>query len=168
MATQEQKTNERQEKREPQSAALARLGGYDPFGFFLNPYSWMRRMTEEMDRALGPSGFVPGIAGAAWMPAIEISERDGKYMVRGDLARHGFAARQDHGKHLVRFHALDRRPRHADFAQELALEGELSAVLLDDVAGEDVAVLQHHLVRPKKRRQGQQQGAKFRMGKGAC
>jgi len=58
-ATQEQKTNERQEKREPQSSALARLGGYDPFGFFMNPYSFMGRMTEEMDRAFGQAGFGP-------------------------------------------------------------------------------------------------------------
>src|ERR1051326_4337789 len=82
MATQD-KNSERVEKREPQQSALSRTGGYDPFGFFWNPFSLMRRMTEEMDRAFGQFGFGRGESG--WMPAVDVSERDGKYLVHAEL-----------------------------------------------------------------------------------
>jgi HSP20 family protein len=44
-------------------------------------------MTEEMDRMFGEFGMNRGEqwASGGWAPAIEVSERDGKYLVRADL-----------------------------------------------------------------------------------
>lgn len=77
-----------------QQRSLARNRDYPvvlaPGDFFrMNPFSLMRRMTEEMDRVLGEFGTNRadgGGARAAWMPAIEVSERDGKYVIRAELA----------------------------------------------------------------------------------
>jgi HSP20 family protein len=56
-----------------------------PFSI-MNPFSLMRRMTEEMDRAFGESVTRSGNGGATvWLPAIEVSERDGNYVVRAEL-----------------------------------------------------------------------------------
>ncbi len=62
----------------------------DPFR--VNPFSMMRRFTEEMDRVFG-SGFGPwslfGGAGwsgeSAWAPPVEVRERDGKVEVTAEL-----------------------------------------------------------------------------------
>ena len=57
-----------------------------PFDFFrMNPFSLMRRMTEEMDRIFGESGQERTAVADAWAPAVEVSERDGKYVVRAEL-----------------------------------------------------------------------------------
>ena len=77
-----------------QQRSLARGRDYPvvlaPGDFFrMNPFSLMRRMTEEMDRVLGEFGTNRadgGGARAAWMPAIEVSERDGNYVIRAELA----------------------------------------------------------------------------------
>jgi HSP20 family protein len=76
-----------------QRGGLARRGGYAPLGvpftpldLLFNPFSVMRRMTEEMDRGLGPSERSRESASAVWAPAIEVSERDGKVFVRAELA----------------------------------------------------------------------------------
>lgn len=79
-----------------QQTALSRRA--DPFGFSLmpggallgplslmNPFMMLRRMTEDIDRALGE------VAGtrrgdAVWAPAIEVTEREGNYVVRAELA----------------------------------------------------------------------------------
>jgi HSP20 family protein len=55
-----------------------------PADFFrMNPFSLMRRMAEELDRAMGePSG---GQGERAWVPAIEVTQRDNNYMVRAEL-----------------------------------------------------------------------------------
>jgi HSP20 family protein len=45
----------------------------------------MRRMTEEVDRAFGEQGRATN-GGTLWTPAIEVSERDGNYVVRAELA----------------------------------------------------------------------------------
>jgi HSP20 family protein len=53
----------------------------DPFGF-------MRRVTEELDRAFGPRGETFGLGEVSprmWSPAIEVFERDNKFIVRADL-----------------------------------------------------------------------------------
>ena len=53
-----------------------------------NPFTFMRRVTEELDRAFG---FRPGVPGELelyprpWSPEIEILERDNKFCVRVDL-----------------------------------------------------------------------------------
>jgi HSP20 family protein len=52
----------------------------------LGPFSLMRRMSEEMDRVFGEFGVGSNAAeGAVWSPALEIFERDGKYMVHANL-----------------------------------------------------------------------------------
>ena len=51
-----------------------------------NPFPLMRRMTEEMDRVMQEFGLERGSGNrAGWSPAIEVSERDGKYNVRAEL-----------------------------------------------------------------------------------
>ena len=73
--------------RDPFWGALApgELIRMSPFSI-MNPFSIMRRMTEEMDRVFGESGTRSGNGGTTvWMPAIEVSERDGKYVVRAEL-----------------------------------------------------------------------------------
>lgn len=64
----------------------------DPWGlslmpgelFSMDPFSTMRRMQQEMDRVFG------GFSGSsqemrAWSPAIEVSERDGNFVVSAEL-----------------------------------------------------------------------------------
>jgi HSP20 family protein len=51
----------------------------------MNPFFLMRRMTEEMERVIEQSGFRRSDGGTAWMPAIEVTERDGNYVVRAEL-----------------------------------------------------------------------------------
>jgi len=50
---------------------------------FMNPFSLMRRMTEEMDRAFQNSGAKGGMA--LWAPAVEVSQTDSQYVVRAEL-----------------------------------------------------------------------------------
>jgi HSP20 family protein len=58
-----------------------------PMDFFrMNPFSLMRRMTEEMDRVFGEGGLARESAGdGLWSPAIEVSERDGNCVIRAEL-----------------------------------------------------------------------------------
>jgi HSP20 family protein len=57
----------------------------DPLDFFTaNPFTMMRRFTEELDRAFSGGGLGFG-SERIWSPAIEVSEREGKMMVRADL-----------------------------------------------------------------------------------
>jgi len=64
------------------------LGFETPFfrgNFFtVNPFALMRQFTEEMDRAFGPA---PRAAAevAAWIPAIEVKEKEGKLLVTAEL-----------------------------------------------------------------------------------
>jgi HSP20 family protein len=54
--------------------------------FRMTPLSLMRRMTEEMDRVFGEFGLSHGEAnGGVWSPPIEVSQRDGAYVVRAEL-----------------------------------------------------------------------------------
>jgi len=94
MANQNLTKNESQQEKGGQSrGTLARRGGwYDPLGlslsptdFLMNPFSMMRRMTEEMDRMFRDAGTPSGTTGA-WVPAVEITERDNNYVVRAELA----------------------------------------------------------------------------------
>jgi HSP20 family protein len=51
-----------------------------------NPFSLMRRMTEEMDRVIQEFGLErDGGNRASWTPTIEVAEREGKYDVRAEL-----------------------------------------------------------------------------------
>ena len=75
----------------PQTGFLQRRGEY-PFGlmphdlFRANPFSLLKRMTEEMDRVFQEVGLErEGGNGGGWSPAIEVSQRAGKYSVRAEL-----------------------------------------------------------------------------------
>jgi HSP20 family protein len=75
----------------PQQHGLGRERGREVFlptaaaDFFrMSPFSLMRRMSEEMDRALrdfrrGPEGE------ETWAPAIEVSQREGNYVIRAEI-----------------------------------------------------------------------------------
>jgi HSP20 family protein len=96
-----QKTNEGDESsqrtgvtQQTRSGAIARsprpavLGlPLSPFEMFrMTPFSLLRRMADEFDRALQPS--TPEVAinqAIAWTPTVEISERDGKFNILAEL-----------------------------------------------------------------------------------
>jgi HSP20 family protein len=93
MANENQKTGNEStqlERRPEQSSTMSR--GFDPFFpsprefFTANPFSLMRRMSEEMDRMFGEFGLA-GSQGERnlWSFPIEISERDGQYVVHAEL-----------------------------------------------------------------------------------
>jgi HSP20 family protein len=98
MAKQNMQTNQerQQESRGAQDARnspgnlLAHRGrsnafAISPFEVFLtNPFSLMRRMTEEMDRAFAEFSGSNGDS-SLWTPPIEVSQRDGQYVVHAEL-----------------------------------------------------------------------------------
>jgi HSP20 family protein len=52
----------------------------------MGPFTLMRRMSEEMDRVFGEFGLTGGEGRkAGWAPAIEVSQADGKYLIRAEL-----------------------------------------------------------------------------------
>jgi HSP20 family protein len=54
----------------------------------VNPFVFMRRVTEELDRAFGLRADAPGLPELyrrMWAPEIEVFERDNKFVVRVDL-----------------------------------------------------------------------------------
>jgi HSP20 family protein len=98
MAAQNEKalatTNEQQGKEQQGfsgTASLARrlrvpdtsllLNPFDLFWF--SPFGMMRRMTRELERAAGDLGIRSGDAG--WLPAVEVSESNGKLHVQAEL-----------------------------------------------------------------------------------
>jgi HSP20 family protein len=51
-----------------------------------NPFPFMRRLTQEMDRAFGPDPFLKALPEAtAWIPPIEVFERNNMFFVRAEL-----------------------------------------------------------------------------------
>jgi HSP20 family protein len=86
----EQQQPREQQQREQQQRGLSRRQEYYPsrelFGF--SPFSMMRRLTEEMDRAFGSTfglgrGF--GSEQGAWSPAVEVRERDNNLEITAEL-----------------------------------------------------------------------------------
>jgi HSP20 family protein len=51
---------------------------------FMNAFSLMRRLTEEMDRAFQNSNSANG-GSALWAPAVEVSQTDSQYVVRAEV-----------------------------------------------------------------------------------
>jgi HSP20 family protein len=97
MARESTQTKNREEESASPSRSLERRlsgGGLrrDPFGppsefFASNPFTLMRRFTEQMDRVF-TGGWGSDIAWESpglWSPAIDVSERDGKLVVHADL-----------------------------------------------------------------------------------
>jgi HSP20 family protein len=75
----------------PRAGFLQRRGEY-PFWmspqevFRANPFSLMRRMTEEMDRVFQEAGMErEGSNGTGWSPAVEVSQQSGRYNIRAEL-----------------------------------------------------------------------------------
>jgi HSP20 family protein len=75
----------------PRTGLLQRRGE-NPFGlmpqefFRMNPFSLLRRMTEEMDRAFQDVGLEREVSNdAGWSPAIEVSQREGKLNINAEL-----------------------------------------------------------------------------------
>ena len=77
-----------------ESRGLSRRRGWDPFSFSLfpsdffgtDPFSFMRRLHEEMDRRM--PRFFGGESGGSfrtWSPAIEVAERNGQLQVHAEL-----------------------------------------------------------------------------------
>jgi HSP20 family protein len=75
----------------PRTGFLQRRGeypfGFGPYEFFRpNPFSFMRRITEEMDRMFQEAGLErESSTGTGWSPAIEVAQREGMYDVRAEL-----------------------------------------------------------------------------------
>jgi HSP20 family protein len=81
-------------QRRERGTDVSRSRGWDPFGlsltptdfFSANPFSLMRRMSEEMDRTFGNFfGQTSGRGSGTWLPAIEVSENNGQLQVHADL-----------------------------------------------------------------------------------
>jgi HSP20 family protein len=96
MANENDKQNQNAEGKEAsrgsQPGTLVRRASFPvsvitPMDFFrMNPFSLMRRMTEEMDRVFGDGGLARETGeDGLWSPAVEVSEREGNYMVRAEL-----------------------------------------------------------------------------------
>jgi len=101
MARQQTATNESQNQgsqADPQQMTEQRkprnfVRGYDPFGLMLspadlfraNPFSLFRRMTAELDRLASGDVSGRGNEPRTWMPAIEVEQREGNYMIRAEL-----------------------------------------------------------------------------------
>ncbi len=85
----------KQNKQEVDEKSLAKQGGkalggwasWDPFAFSVTPADFvlMRRFSEEMDWSFGHLFSQGSTNSAAWMPAVEMYERDGQLQVRAEL-----------------------------------------------------------------------------------
>lgn len=53
--------------------------------FRMNPFALMRRVTEELDRALTEAPGREQGNRAAWAPAVDVTQRDGNLLVRAEL-----------------------------------------------------------------------------------
>jgi HSP20 family protein len=53
--------------------------------FYSNPFTLMRRMSEEMDRTFGQFFSNAGAGTRSWYPEMEIAERDGQLHIQTDL-----------------------------------------------------------------------------------
>lgn len=60
------------------------FSGWSPSEFFSNPFSLMRRFSDEMDRTFARL-FTRGEAEGYWSPPVEVSESDGQIKVHTDL-----------------------------------------------------------------------------------
>jgi len=53
--------------------------------FAMNPFTLMRRLTEDMDRMFSGYGGTTHEAGGQWMPAVDVREQDGNLIVNAEL-----------------------------------------------------------------------------------
>ena len=106
MATQQQKTNEKamttRKDQQSEQTGMTRRGESYPSRFGSNPFSFMRRFSEEMDRLFDDFAFGPNWLTSSfgrqwpssglsefrqglWAPNVETFEREGKLVIRADL-----------------------------------------------------------------------------------
>ncbi len=58
----------------------------DPFDSLINPFSLIRRMQEDLNRAFGQStSSSSDLSTAVWAPAIEVAQQDGKLVISAEL-----------------------------------------------------------------------------------
>ena len=83
----ERGSNTRQTALSPRRGSSYLGSGITPQEFFSsNPFSLMRRMSEELDRVFQEYGLNrDGDNKAGWSPAIEVVEKDGKLNIRAEL-----------------------------------------------------------------------------------
>jgi HSP20 family protein len=80
-------------QRQQSGAGLSRSRGMDPFGFSwnpaeffnTNPFTLMRRMSEEMDRTFGQLFGQTSSGAGSWYPAVEVTEHEGQLHVHAEL-----------------------------------------------------------------------------------
>src|SRR5690349_9859068 len=99
MATQTTRTDEKQNQGSPQGQAMTRSSqqqGSSPSSgyllpyltpadiFRMNPFSLMRRMSEELDRVFGESN-ERGQRERTWAPSVEVMQREDNFVVRAEL-----------------------------------------------------------------------------------
>jgi HSP20 family protein len=136
--------NRQELQRQQGGRGLSRYAEGDPFGFslnpqefFSNPFAVMRRMSEEMDRAFAQFYGQQGGRGAqsGWLPAVEVSEREGQLLVHAELpglkpedvkvevTQDALVIRgerkYEHEQHTGRTHHSERR--YGEFYREIAL-----------------------------------------------
>jgi HSP20 family protein len=83
----------KQELQKQSGGGVSRSRAWDPFSlspadlFSSNPFTVMRRMSEEMDRTFGQFFGQQGAGGSSgrWYPAVEVAERDGQLHVHAEL-----------------------------------------------------------------------------------
>ena len=105
MATQQQKSDEKAittRREQSEQKGITRRGESYPSSFANNPFSFMRRFTEQMDRLFedfrfGPNWLTPSFGRqlpsadfgefrqGLWAPNVETFEREGKLVIRADL-----------------------------------------------------------------------------------
>lgn len=82
-----EQSGQEMEQRNQRGSALSRRGEGE---FWTNPFSLMRRLSDEMDRAFASSLGLPtwgrfGDERGTWMPAVEVFERDNNLVVSAEL-----------------------------------------------------------------------------------
>jgi HSP20 family protein len=92
----QQGQNQQSMRRDTQQGGMARRGGYDPLSLSLlpaqmfpfslvNPFSLLRRVTDEMDNAFTQPGSSLASTETVLLPPIEVSERDGNLVIEAEL-----------------------------------------------------------------------------------
>ena len=105
---------------------------------------------------------LPGMLLGGVAHGADLSERRGlarnlqRLTGGGDLAGHALAAGELDREDLVGADAANGGPRHGDLAEKFTFEGELGVILLNDGAGDGVAVLQDNLVSVERGKEGEE------------
>jgi HSP20 family protein len=92
-SNQQSSAGQNEETRQPTrtQSGIARRHAYDPFslpfgGDLLSPFSMMRRMMEDFDRAWGSMSSARSSGGGGlWTPAVEVSQRGDHFVVSAEL-----------------------------------------------------------------------------------